>query len=331
MVTTQAFNALLKTLEEPPAHVVFIFATTEFHKIPETILSRCQKFFFKQIPVDNIVDHLMHIAEREGFEISDDAVYPIARASGGSMRDAQSLLDQIIAFSSAKSGEICEADVLTILGIVPFDSYNALLKSISVCDPVAVINEVDRICGLGADISRYASGFADVLRAIRLIKHSSMPADILGISESEAKKFKEVAEFFADEEISRMYKLSSDLLSAFKSCGNERIALEMALLDMINVKKTPSVASLIRKFEGNVSSASSVGNVGVDSVGVKQAAGYSDINKKQEFFVSDNKSLDNFSGVSDLKSKPVSDVSDSSGAVEKIKNIFHGQVMDKGD
>jgi DNA polymerase-3 subunit gamma/tau len=275
----------------------------------------------------------MRIAEREGYGISDNAVYPIARASGGSMRDAQSLLDQVIAFSSAKDEEISESDVLTILGIVPFDSYNALLKSISECNPISVINEIDRICGLGADISRYALGFLDILRAVRLIKHSMMPADILGISEAEAKKFKEVSEFFADEEISRMYKLSSDLLSGLKSYGNERIALEMAMLDMINIKKTPSIASIIKKIESQEYSESNLNKVEVKQVEIKDVN--SDINKKPEFIVSDNKTLDNLSDVSDVKTKPNlafdDTLSETSGTVEKIKNIFHGQVMNKGE
>jgi DNA polymerase III gamma/tau subunit len=246
------------------------------------------------------------------------------------MRDAQSLLDQVIAFSSEKDEEISEADVLTILGIVPFDSYNALLKSISECNPVAVINEIDRICGLGADISRYASGFSDVLRAVRLIKHSTMPSDILGISETEAKKFKEIAEFFADQEISRMYKLSSDLLSGLKSYGNERIALEMAMLDMINIKQTPSIASIIKKIENvEYQEPSQASQIEVKQVEIK-----SDINKKPEF-IADNKMPDNLGNVSDVKTKPnviSSDtLSETSGAVEKIKNIFHGQVVNKGE
>jgi DNA polymerase-3 subunit gamma/tau len=100
MVTTQAFNALLKTLEEPPPHVVFIMATTEIHKIPDTILSRCQKFFFKKIPVDHIADHLKAIVDKEGYAIDESALFPLARAADGSMRDAQSLLDQVISFSA---------------------------------------------------------------------------------------------------------------------------------------------------------------------------------------------------------------------------------------
>ena len=115
MLTKEAFNALLKTLEEPPKHVVFIFATTEIHRIPETILSRCQKYLFKKIPVEAIANHLEKIVHKEGYKIDKGALYPIARAGEGSMRDSQSLLDQVISFSE---GSISAQDALSILGIV---------------------------------------------------------------------------------------------------------------------------------------------------------------------------------------------------------------------
>ncbi len=174
MVTTQAFNALLKTLEEPPPHVVFVFATTEYHKIPETILSRCQKFFFKRIPVDAIVGHIRVIAEKEGVSIADTALYPIARAADGAMRDAQSLLDQVISFSNtgaSKKNEvsISEEDALTILGIVPVDSYIVLLDGVSKKDAPAVIEEIDRIVSMGVDIPRYVAGLLDVFRTVPFV------------------------------------------------------------------------------------------------------------------------------------------------------------------
>jgi len=158
MLSTAAFNALLKTLEEPPPHIVFIFATTEVHKIPDTILSRCQKFFFKRIPVEPIVRQLRVIADREGFRISDRALYPVARAAEGSMRDAQSLLDQVISFSdrSAEGGdEIGEEDALAILGIVPLESHVRLLESIARCDTPSALEEFNRVVTLGVDIPRY--------------------------------------------------------------------------------------------------------------------------------------------------------------------------------
>lgn len=254
MVTTQAFNALLKTLEEPPPHVVFIFATTEYHKIPETILSRCQKFFFKRIPVDAIVNHLKFIAEKEGVGIAETALYPIARAADGAMRDAQSLLDQVISFSNSESGKknevsISEEDTLTILGIVPVDSYITLIQAICNIDAVTVIEEIDRIVSMGVDIPRYVAGLLDIFRTLRLIMNKVVLKNLLELSENEMEKLKSSAEALHDEELSRFFQISVELQKGLRFSNNERINLEMALLDMIAVKKMPSLTSIIAKLE----------------------------------------------------------------------------------
>jgi len=253
MVTSAAFNALLKTLEEPPSHVIFIFATTEIHKIPETILSRCQKYFFKKIPVDIVVEHLKHIVAKEGYRISDKALYPIARASEGSMRDAQSLLDQVIVFSDSSSGpgddEISEQDALSILGIVPVESYINQLKNIINTDAVSSILEIERIVTMGVDIPRYIAGFVDVFRSLRLIVNGVSLQELLGLSEVEISMLKEISSSFSDGELSAVFRLLNTLQNDLRFAGNERICLEMAMLDIISVKGTPSVASIIRKLE----------------------------------------------------------------------------------
>ncbi|OHD66850.1 MAG: DNA polymerase III, subunit gamma and tau, partial [Spirochaetes bacterium RBG_13_51_14] len=252
MLTTPAFNALLKTLEEPPPHVVFIFATTEIHQIPDTILSRCQKFFFKKIPVGPIVEHLKNIVQHEGYRISDKALYPIARAAEGSMRDAQSLLDQVISFSDFRKGgdaEIGEEDALSILGIVPVESYAGLLRSIADADIPAVMTEVHRVTTLGVDIPRYVSGFLDMLRTIRLMRNGVLVLELLGLSEEEIGLVKDVTGGFYDEELSLMFRIGDELQMDLKHSNTERINLEMSLLDMIAVKKSPSLSSIISRLE----------------------------------------------------------------------------------
>lgn len=254
MLSTAAFNALLKTLEEPPPHVVFIFATTEIHKIPDTILSRCQKYFFKKIPVDPIVIHLRAIVQREGYRISDAALYPIARAAEGSMRDAQSLLDQVISFSDLRRGgdaEIGEDDALSILGIVPVESYAALLGAVADADAASVMAEVHRVAILGVDIPRYVNGFVDMLRTIRLIRNGISVHDLLGLSEEEIGVMRGVSVRFYDEELSLMFRIADDLQGDLKFSTNERTNLEMSLLDMIAVKKAPSLSSIISRLEGS--------------------------------------------------------------------------------
>ncbi len=253
MLSTAAFNALLKTLEEPPPHVVFVFATTEIHKIPDTILSRCQKYFFKKIPVDPIVAHLRTIVQREGYRISDTALYPIARAAEGSMRDAQSLLDQVISFSDLRKGgdaEIGEEDALSILGIVPMDSYTALLGAVGDVDAAAVMAEVHRVALLGVDIPRYVGGLVDMLRTIRLMRNGVSLHELLGLSEEEVAMARALSARFHDEELSMLFRIAADLQGDLKFSNNERINLEMALLDMVAVKKAPSLSSIISKLEG---------------------------------------------------------------------------------
>lgn len=248
MLTKEAFNALLKTLEEPPPHAVFIFATTEIHRIPETILSRCQKYQFKKIPVEAMVKHLNTIVEKEGYKIDRNALYAIARASEGSMRDSQSLLDQVISFSD---GEINEGNALSILGIVPLESYLKILDAINSLDPAMTINEIDRVITLGVDIPRYAAGFTDILRTVRLVRSGIPVKNLLGFSDEEISGIREVSEKFFDEELSLLFATANDLLAALRFSGNERINLEMAMLDMIAIKKRPSITDIIKKLENN--------------------------------------------------------------------------------
>jgi len=285
MLTKEAFNALLKTLEEPPQHVVFIFATTEIHRIPETILSRCQKYLFKQIPVEAIVAHLNKIVEAESYKIDRQALYPVARAAEGSMRDAQSLLDQAISFSE---GAIKEEDALSILGVTTLLSYIDILDYIAEFDPVKLIDEIDRIIMLGIDVQRYVSGFIDVIRSIRLISAGIIVKDILGFSEEEISQLKSAGDKYSDEELSLIYKIAGDLESGLRFSTNERINLEMAFLDMINAKKSPSLASILKKLSG-------------DTLGSNTSA-------RQEH-KTDGKA-------------------DNDTAIDNIKSLFHGEIIE---
>ncbi len=251
MVTTAAFNALLKTLEEPPPHIVFIFATTEIHKLPETILSRCQKFFFKKIPSDVVVGHLKHIVEREGYGISEKALYQIARIADGSMRDAQSLLEQVISFSGVSGNEleISHEDALTILGIVPLESYMKLFSLIAAKDRLSIIEEIDRIISSGIDVARYSSGLIDAIRYLRLIKSGIEASNLIDLSTEEIKGLRASGEAISDEELSKIFSIAIDLSKNLRFSSNDRVYLEMALLDMVSVIDTPSLAEILQKIE----------------------------------------------------------------------------------
>ncbi len=261
MVTTQAFNALLKTLEEPPPHVIFIFATTEMHKIPETILSRCQKYFFKKIPVDKVVEHLRNIVNKEGYKISENALFPVARIADGSMRDAQSLMEQVISFSGLETGgdtEISEEDALSIMGVVPTESYIRIMNLIADADGKGLMSEVDKIVSMGIDISRYSSGLIEVIRSLRLINSGVDIQGILGLSAEEMKSLRNAAIKFTDEELSRFFVNGADLVKNLRFSGNDRVYLEMTLLDMVSVRKTPSIAEIIKHLESGVLNTESV-------------------------------------------------------------------------
>ena len=291
MVTTQAFNALLKTLEEPPPHIVFIFATTEMHKIPETILSRCQKYFFKKIPVEKVAEHLRSIVAKEGYKISENALFPVARIADGSMRDAQSLLEQVISFSGTMAGtdsEISEDDALSIMGVVPAESYIRLMDLIADSDGKSLMSEVDKIVSMGIDISRYSSGLIDIIRSLRLINNGVDIQEILGLSADEMKLLRNSAVRFSDEELGRFFTIGAELVKNLRFSGNDRVYLEMTLLDMCSIRKSPSITEIIKYIEsGAVQAPVNAEENHIVSEPVPEVKKTSDIKKAWTEFIND--------------------------------------------
>lgn len=167
MLTTEAFNALLKTLEEPPPHVKFIFATTESHKVPLTILSRCQRFTFKRIPTHVIAEKLEEIAKAEKLKFDKKAIYLVAKASEGALRDAESLLDQLASFSE---GKIEEADVLATLGLASEEVYFSILAAIQSKEAEKIFSLVADLYDNGKDLSQFAKGLLETFRHLLLLQ-----------------------------------------------------------------------------------------------------------------------------------------------------------------
>ena len=348
MLSTSAFNALLKTLEEPPAHVVFIMATTELHKLPETILSRCQKFFFKKMGAEVIAAHLSTIAKSDGFTLDEAALYTIARAAGGSMRDAQSLLEQVLSFSN---GAVSRDIVLSQLGLVSLDSYIDILRCVAVNDSAALVKATDSAVDGGADITRYAAGFLDILRALRLVSNGIDIRAAAGFSPEEYTSIGECAKLFTDADFSAFFRICVTLQNDLRYCQNEKAVLEMALFDMKAAKQTPSLAAIIKRLETvsvpvsagspvveNHAAAPMVQTPSPDTVRspLSQTADTSSLSPETSLLPpdTDTSSLtqsddvpppdDSLAGNPDL-----SEFDTEHPVIEKLKEVFHGQIIEK--
>ena len=240
MLTREAFNALLKTLEEPPDNVVFIFATTEPHKLPPTILSRCQRFDFKRLPMKLVKEKITNIAENEGKPLSEKAAIAIAKHADGGMRDALSFLDQILAYS--KENTITEEDVFDVIGILPQETYLKLIEHIFHKRTKEAVSVVNEIILHGADPKEIARGLVDEVRNILLAK---LKVDISeDIAEELIPKVKELAEEKTSEDLYRVFNIVLSFNEKMKYSPTPLYVLEE---EIVKLSRLESVV-LIEKF-----------------------------------------------------------------------------------
>ena len=231
MLSTSAFNALLKTLEEPPSYVIFILATTEVHKIPITILSRCQRYDFHRIGADTISERMRELAGREGITADDKALRFIARAAEGSMRDALSLLDRCLAY--ANGGEIDYETALTALGAVDADVYNELIDVLSRGEAGRGVFIFDKMVESGREVGQFVGDFIGYLRNLLLIATSAAEAeDLVDVSGEQRGAMKEIAERIPAGTIMRYIRVLSELQNSLRSASNRRILTEVALVKL---------------------------------------------------------------------------------------------------
>jgi DNA polymerase III subunit gamma/tau len=247
MLSNQAFNALLKTLEEPPKHVVFIMATTELHKVPDTILSRCQQFEFRQIPVDKTFKRLREIADAEKVTIEDDALREVARAGNGSLRDAQSALDQVISFSGA---EIKTQDVIHSLGLVSTKVLLKAIQAIAEKNTATVLEVVDELDSNGHDLRYFTRELMTYLRHILVIKSGLASVEVLGISESEIIALKDISSKFSEEDLVRFFHLLTEIEKLIKDSPQPRFQLEIGLVKIAQAARLRSFDEIIQRLEG---------------------------------------------------------------------------------
>ena len=253
MLSIGAFNALLKTLEEPPEYVIFILATTEAHKIPVTILSRCQRYDFKRISIDTICERLQELIEKEGLDVEDRAVRYIAKMADGAMRDALSLLDQCVAFYINQ--RLTYDHVLEVLRAVDTEVFSRLLRQLVKKDVKQVIETVDELIMQGRELSQLAADFTWYLRNLLLIKSSEDMEDVLDVSTENLAQLKDEAQMVEDDELLRYIRVFSELTNQLKYATQKRVLLEVAFIKLCKPQmetQTDTLLSRLRALEAEV-------------------------------------------------------------------------------
>jgi DNA polymerase-3 subunit gamma/tau len=247
MLTREAFNALLKTLEEPPPHIIFIFATTEPHKLPNTILSRCQRYDFKRIPLKEIVGSLKKITEEEKVKISQRGFLSLARESDGSMRDAQSLLDQVISYAGQ---EIRDEDIVDVLGLVNQKILSDTVEAIANQDAGRCLEIVEEVYQYGYDAQHFCRELLQSLRNLILIKVAQHPEPLIELAEEELEILKKQAEKFQLDSLNHLFTLLLKGEEEVAQSTFPRTMLEMTLIRMATLRPVLPIDDILKKLEG---------------------------------------------------------------------------------
>jgi len=246
MLTKEAFNALLKTLEEPPAHVKFMFATTEPEKVIPTILSRCQRFDLRRIPSALIVKHLLEIAQKEKVQIDEAALHAIARGADGGMRDAESTLDQLISFCGK---EIAEADVLSMFGLAARSQILALAGAVLAGETETALRLLHDLAQQGKDIGRLVSELLGHFRNLLIFQVSRGDLRMIEASEAEVAALKEQSERLHADALTRMLEVLTDCEGRLRDTTSKKILVEVALLKMIEARDAVSIDTVLQQIQ----------------------------------------------------------------------------------
>ncbi len=253
MLSIGAFNALLKTLEEPPSYVIFILATTESHKIPITILSRCQRYDFRRISIETISARLQDLMSEEQVEVEDKAIRYIAKAADGSMRDALSLLDQCIAFYLGQ--KLTYDNVLEVLGAVDTEIFSKLLRHVIEEKVLAAIQLLEELVIEGRELGQFVNDFTWYLRNLLLIQGCDEMEEILDVSSENLAQLKEESQMIEPEVLMRYIRIFSELSNQVKYSSQKRILIEIALIKLCKPsmeKSTDSIADRLTKIEKQI-------------------------------------------------------------------------------
>nr|WP_302690545.1 DNA polymerase III subunit gamma/tau [uncultured Blautia sp.] len=246
MLSTGAFNALLKTLEEPPSYVIFILATTEAHKIPITILSRCQRYDFHRISIDIIAARLSELLTAEGVEAEEKAVRYVAKKGDGSMRDALSLLDQCISFYL---GQVLTYDkVLDVLGAVDTEVFSRLLRKVLSGDVTGSIHVLEDLITGGRELGQFVSDFTWYMRNLLLVKTSENPEEAIDVSSENLKLLKEESGMTDVETLMRYIRIFSDLSNQIRFASQKRVLVEIALIKLCRPAMETNLDSVLDRL-----------------------------------------------------------------------------------
>ena len=246
MLSIGAFNALLKTLEEPPSYVIFILATTEVHKIPITILSRCQRYDFKRISIDTIAGRLAELTQAEQIDVDDRALRYVARAADGSMRDALSLLDQCVAFHFGE--KLTYDNVLEVLGAVDNRVFSKLFQAVLASDTKACIREIEEMIIQGRDLSQLVNDFVWYMRNLLIAKTTDEPGDMLDMSEENLAVLKEEATGVDTETLMRYIRIFSELSGQLRYASQKRILVEIAFIKLTTPSMEQNLDSILQRI-----------------------------------------------------------------------------------
>lgn len=245
MLSTSSFNALLKTLEEPPAHVKFLFATTDPEKLPATILSRCQRFDLRRIPIQLMVDHLRAIAKQENVQIEDAALNAIARGADGGMRDGESALDQLISFCGEK---IVESDVLSMFGLTSQTQLLSLTNGLLKGEVQTVLTEFNELAQHGKDLSKFLADLLQHLRNLLVFQVSKGDTRLLEVSENEGATLKEQSSIVTTDALTRIMEVLTQTETGLRDASSKRIYIEVALMKAIEARNAISIDAILKRL-----------------------------------------------------------------------------------
>lgn len=262
MLSTGAFNALLKTLEEPPEYVIFILATTEVHKIPVTVLSRCQRYDFKRISVPTIASRIKELTDAEGIKIEERAVEYIAKRADGAMRDALSLLDECVAFHPDET--ITYDQVLEVLGTADLKVFANLFDAITKADTIAALKVIEDAVNEGKELSQFATDFLWFIRNLLIIKTADDATSIIDASKDNLETMKSCAATATKEGLMRYIKIIAELINKMRYSSQKRVLLELAVIKLMTPQMETDLDGVLDRLS-NIENKLASGNFSVNA------------------------------------------------------------------